>query len=773
MLAMKQDRMQVVEQDKVQVVKQDRMQIVQQDRMQVVKQDENKMQAVKQDRMHQVATQDKMQVVKQEGGGSEDVLSVLTNSEAGSTQDPTTILTAGNKVLACPYKSSNQLSSRLIAKGAKSSMNFKSAASASNKAPSAGRLMVARKKRAKGSNMVARKRRARNSIKTNSTQMNSGRARTLRADKVKRTRAHARQRLEFEAKQATRKQAACHGSALRSGAVKRTTSRAHLHRKAAPSKQVLNIQRGSAAFGSAALFWVQQVQGPPRVFVLGLQQDAQHDAPALQKQSLAIDGQAETAEISSTSITSSEEDSAKTNSPNLRGSRIFRGIGQQVTSPNLGDDGSKVEMENDKGSKMSNYIKSPNLRGSAVFLQEVSACGKGSSSCGCAQDELESLQMLSTANPKEKTALRDLCKLEKGHLRKAWDSVTRRLGLGESACVKNLAVGAYVFRYNSVNWLTSYTPEAQVLDFHALPEEYTDIIQSKAGPVQWSHILDEYERLLALSKSSKSTRPVVKPLPSMYSARNGLGVVFSLGLTMRIPIEIQRLCEDVAQNGGNSAAPMMRPVLWLLRRSSSKSKSGATSTQLQEACRLLLPKVRDLIAEGAQTVAQKTAVLLFPTGVADSRRIHASLIDGALNDFNSGERGTAKVGQDDAATVMGLSKMETALQQDMKAQAPHLVQTAASEDGSSGSSSCCEHCGVAGVYDRLVRLLFQSGAGALYRGQAASSFITTQPGEEGERSQQAVSPVGWEKHAKSFIILFSLGVIVFAVWVLLMVEGAG
>ncbi|CAD7954707.1 unnamed protein product, partial [Amoebophrya sp. A25] len=116
---------------------------------------------------------------------------------------------------------------------------------------------------------------------------------------------------------------------------------------------------------------------------------------------------------------------------------------------------------------------------------------------------------------------------------KKWDSImTRRLGFSEGACVKNLAVGAYVFRYNGMNWLTSYTPEVQAVDFHVLPEEYTDIIQSKAGPVQWSNILDEYGRLLALSKSSKSTKPVVKPLPSRYSARNGLAVVFSLGLTM-------------------------------------------------------------------------------------------------------------------------------------------------------------------------------------------------------------------------------------------------
>ncbi|CAD7954405.1 unnamed protein product [Amoebophrya sp. A25] len=648
---------------------------------------------------------------------SSNMVSVLTNSEAGSTstQDPTTIPAAGNKVdlqnchglevsslstgktcrdryqsheqntyhalsssfqwnkstqvLASPYKSSNRLSSRLMANGAKNSTNFKSASSASKK--------------------------------------------------VKRARARARQRLESEAKQAAPKQAAGRRSAFRSAAVK-STSRAHLHRKAAPSKKVLNIQRGSAGFGSAALLLVQQVQGPQRVFVLGLQQDAQHGAALLQQGSFAIDGQAEAAEIS-TSITSSEENSAKTKSPNLRGSMTFRRTHKQAKSPSLGDDGSKVQMENDNSSKMSS-MKSPNLRGTAVFLQEQPSCGKGSSFCGCAQDELESVQMLSTANPKEKTALRDLCKFERWSLKKNWDSMTRRLGLGEGACVKNLAVGAYIFRYNDMNWLTSYTPEAQSVDFHALPEEYTDIIQSKAGSVQWSHILDEYRRLLALSKSSKSMKPVVKPLPSMYSARNGLEVVFSLGLTMKIPNDIKRLCEDVAQSAGNSKA--IRPVLWLLRRF-SKNKSGATSTQLQETCSRLLPKVRDLIAEGAQAVAQKTAVLFFPTGAADSRRFYASLTEGALGDFNDGERGATK---DDEAAVAGLSRTEMAIRQDMKAQTLHLVNTAVSEDGSSASSSCCGHCGVAGVYDRLARLLFQSGAGAWYRGQAASSFLMVQPG---------------------------------------------
>ncbi|CAD7954708.1 unnamed protein product, partial [Amoebophrya sp. A25] len=115
------------------------------------------------------------------------------------------------------------------------------------------------------------------------------------------------------------------------------------------------------------------------------------------------------------------------------------------------------------------------------------------------------------------------------------------------------------------------------------------------------------------------------------------------------------------------------------------------------------PKIRDLIAEGAQTVAEKTAAIFFPTGVANSRRIYSSLIDGALNDFkNAGERGTTKAGEDDAATAVGLSKTELALQQDMKAQTLHLVKTAVSEDGGSASASCCEHCGVAGVYDRLV-----------------------------------------------------------------------
>ncbi|CAD7939863.1 unnamed protein product [Amoebophrya sp. A25] len=596
-----------------------------------------------------------------------------------------------------------------------------------NKAPSASRLMVARKNRVK------------NSTKTNSTQK-SGRARTLRAHKAKRTRAHARQCLESEAKQAeaAAKQAARRSSALRNGTVKRTSSRAHLPRKAASSRQVLNIQRGSAAFGSAALLWVQQVQGPQRVFVLGLQQGAQHDAPA---RSLAIDSQAETAGIS-TSITNSEEHNARTNSPRLRGSLIFRRNDTQAKSPSLRDEGSKVEMENDKSSKV-NDIKPPNLRGSAVFLQEEPPCGKGSSFCGCASDELESVQMLSTANPREKAALRELCQFEKYSLRKKWDSMTRWLGLSEGACVKSLAVGAYVLRYNGVNWLTSYTPETQAVDFHALPEEYTDVIESKAGPVQWSHILDEYKRLLALSKSSKSTKPVVKPLPPMYSARNGLRVAFSLGLTMKIPNMLQKFCEDVAQNGGNSKAFMTRPILWLLRRS-SKSKSGVTSKQLQESCSLLLPKVRDLIAEGAQTVAQRSAVLFFPTGAADSRRIYARLTSGALNDFNEGKRGTTEVGGDDEATVTGLSKTEMAIQQDMKAQTPHLVNTAVSEDGSSASSPCCEHCGVAGVYDRLARLFFQSDASTWYRSQATSSFIATSSAlsatqvEGGESTLQAV-----------------------------------
>ncbi|CAD7954706.1 unnamed protein product, partial [Amoebophrya sp. A25] len=90
-----------------------------------------------------------------------------------------------------------------------------------------------------------------------------------------------------------------------------------------------------------------------------------HDAPALQQRSLVIASQAETAEISA-SITSSEERNVNTDSPKmrLRGSMTFRRIDKQDESPSLGDDGSKVEMDNDKSSKRSS-TKSPNLRGSA------------------------------------------------------------------------------------------------------------------------------------------------------------------------------------------------------------------------------------------------------------------------------------------------------------------------------------------------------------------------------------------------------------------------
>ncbi|CAD7960628.1 unnamed protein product, partial [Amoebophrya sp. A25] len=207
------------------------------------------------------------------------------------------------------------------------------------------------------------------------------------------------------------------------------------------------------------------------------------------------------------------------------------------------------------------------------------------------------------ADQSQRQALDKLCKSGESVWAKlfkgGWRGVLapfRKNSQSEGACVRDLAEGTFVFFDPDISrgWLASYSPEVGTVHFYILPEEYTDMV--KAGSVNWMSLFEKYEELR--KAANRSTVKPLMPLPSTHNPKNGLDVVFVLGLGLKLPQTMVDVCKEATTRTPRKdtrLGALFALLSWIPFR---RGTDGPSKDAAKNSCNMSQQKMHDIVEEG-------------------------------------------------------------------------------------------------------------------------------------------------------------------------------